>query len=731
MGYKGYVFLFVIVLIFPKPELALAAKPQLVCFSLNSAKRIINETGKTNEFIDSVGYISTIWGIIFDSKNNDLILVGEKDRSKPCLSFDDVILSIRNKDSIATKNNSGVSIEPIKKYKYNPFQQVRYFGGIKNTHIGEVFFESDLLLKQLSLGFRETKIIGFPSEWELMIDNEKAGRLYRPFDVHESLSYFFPVKVRINNSISDCAVLLSINLNVLTDDDLSTKFSTGSFGINYESIRKILDVNPNSEDAVYARIFNEHFEIIALQYPILHELQNLLALPGLFKSVLKSDTTIRNWESEYNYWKNVYKIKPNKTPDSIKTVSRSINGVKYDVSVTGGIFTKTDTINDIWSHLMLSKDPEVLKLAVLKSRPNSNSLVWEIPIGYGSPEEWSDTLKSRINSKYMQNITAAGLKQNRSNIFDIVANHNNLRPYSIIPGWKTPHDGKNLIEFNSSLTSSYGGFESYSPFKKFPIPNTIYSIGGQSVYNSTAAFGILNSIEYVFDNKVSFGIDFPVTLKLFSQDNPSPGGLNYDNILDLAAVVENPIVTNNIQIYDGITDGRWVLPSVLLSNSVQLPCYKKIYDTYVLGKEYANDTTFKYGITDLVTSHSLTSRIPLDDTFFLELDGSYQKDWTSANSPQNSFNYGGSLDMKIEKTLGIFFAITYGADYYKNTDVNNIKSWLKQGQLIQGSILFPGKGGYNTISMGYFFSNVSTSGGAFFINFDLSGVRLFNKRIWF
>jgi len=77
--------LLVISFLFLSFSISAGPTPTLVCFSLKAAKRNFGSIRPAR--IDSVGFISAIWGVVWDSATNDIIIVGEKDRSKPALFF--------------------------------------------------------------------------------------------------------------------------------------------------------------------------------------------------------------------------------------------------------------------------------------------------------------------------------------------------------------------------------------------------------------------------------------------------------------------------------------------------------------------------------------------------------------------------------------------------------------------------------------------------------------------
>jgi len=344
----------------------------LKAFSLSAAKKAIESGSRDKEEIFSVGFITKIWAVLLDN-NEDLIVVGESDPAIPPLLLDDVIVALRTIDNINTGENPGVSIEPISIDKYEPFQRVVYYGGIDSTNYGRICYEADLLLKRLGFGFEQTGVVGFPSEWDLSIDNAKSGRRLNPWERSVGRSWFFPLRVRIAHKYN-CATVTAMTMQVRTDLDEELEMQNEFISINSEALTDILKGNREAVSIIFARLFTQDYEEISLRFPVLVQLKNLLALSGMLAELLKEKTM-----NGFDYWRNEFQVENTNNPTRVPTLSRGVNGLGYSQFMSGGLLATYST-EDAWSDAVISRKPKYLKQAALKSRPSLNAVSWTIPL---------------------------------------------------------------------------------------------------------------------------------------------------------------------------------------------------------------------------------------------------------------------------------------------------------------------------------------------------------------
>ena len=687
----------------PQPN---ESQPHLVAFSLNGAKKsLLANSGKTNQLIQRLGYITKIWGVILDE--TDLIVVGERDNSLPSMILDDLIVAIRIRNKISDeKENPGVSIEPVILDKYTRYQKVKYYGGIDKTHYGKICFEADLLLKKLSMGHEITGIPGFPSEWDLKVDNNKANRRSEPWNNQVSRSWFFPLKININK-YKECAALSSIKMQVKTD---ATPTDLKDFiSINPDSLKKILKVQPDAVSFIYSQLFTRNFDKIARKHPILLQLQNLMALSGLVAEVLQDVN-----DSSLNYWIDEYQVAEVGSPAKIPTLSNGINGLSYNAFISGGISVNYK-VGDGWSNAVIARKPKYLKQAALLSRPSKDAISWRIPLELGSPKNWTpDDLKELRDKE---------LKESHKFLKDLPPEFKYVDPgiqkWLDTPGWHPSTEKENLFNFNSSLFFSTGGFETFSPRGRF------------SVSGSEIALGIPIEVKLVFKNSVEFGIKVPFMVRTNFRDSPSPNlpGIS-DQIITYAGGIENPIITNRIQIMDGVKNGRWKLPGIVFENSLVLPFHSKLFDGFIGIKE---NSPIPFASNTTLFSHGLRTMIPISQNSILMGGGEYQTPWRDSVSINERFLYDIGVIFVVEKDLNLRIGFHLASSFEYDTGIfQNDKEWLNQGNQYLLSFSYPTRKGGNRVYFGWYApSDYSNLNGTFLFSFELNSVHFWDLRAWF
>jgi hypothetical protein len=136
-----------------------------VAYSMNAAQKRVERALRSGEDFRNkwpdlyyLGNITKPWAVVIDNDANDWILVGEHDSSGTPLSLDDWIVALRAR-FFQTQNEPGVTIDPLcceeclKEHlphcTHAKEQRVRFFGGIENTHFGQVCFAADWLTSKM------------------------------------------------------------------------------------------------------------------------------------------------------------------------------------------------------------------------------------------------------------------------------------------------------------------------------------------------------------------------------------------------------------------------------------------------------------------------------------------------------------------------------------------------------------------------------------------------------
>jgi|GEM_PF-3336750 len=708
----------------------LEAFSHLAAYSLSGAKdAIVSGTGDKRE-IYSTGFITRVWAVLLDDQN-DLIVIGERDSTLPAMQLDDVVMAIHTKDKVSSGENPGVSIEPPKLDRYSPTQKVVYYGGIDSTHYGTVCYEADLLLKHLSLGFELTGIEGFTSEWDLALDNDKAGRRIDPWGRSVGRSWFFPLLVRIRQN-NKCAAITAMTMQVRTDQDEELEIPEKYLDLDEEALAEILHNTPEAVSVIYARLFTQRFDAIVTRFPVLIQLQNLLGLSGLIASITKEGTI-----KDIDFWLKEYAVKNVGNPTKVPTLSRSVNGLGYSSSISGGV-RGFYVVEDAWTDAVLSRKPQYLRQAALLSRPSAKAVSWIIPYKLGNPQNWTRELLQQAQTQESERLSR--LYGNATNILqsknqtDVRGKAGDLsgsisrfqRPLST-PGWHPSTEGQDLFAFKGSFFCSYGGFTTYSPDGRFSISGSEISIGTPV------------SLQWVFQNRLDLELTVPLTLRINFEDRfsnlPVRALLGPDFVISYAAGIESPIISNRIQLLSGVKNGRWKLPALILENSVVVPTSNKAFEGFLSGE---SDTEIPFGSDKWHGSHGLQTMIPTSYKSRLDVFGEFQTDWKSPSVGDRLIS-GASMTWLIDKETGQFISLHFLTSYIKPEPKSFIiakpvnESWQSQGQQFLLSWSFPTRSGVNSILLGWYAANrkATGAGGSFIIALDLNGTSLWDARKWF
>ena len=130
-----------------------------------------------------LGGITKPWAVVLDAENNDWILVGERDPKSSVLTLDDWVVALRAR-FIHPEKDPGVTIDPrpckacVKSGKkegcsHSTKQDVRFFGGIEDTHFGQVCYEADWLVKKIGLSLEKLQVKKIKSYFDLSIEQAR------------------------------------------------------------------------------------------------------------------------------------------------------------------------------------------------------------------------------------------------------------------------------------------------------------------------------------------------------------------------------------------------------------------------------------------------------------------------------------------------------------------------------------------------------------------------------
>lgn len=704
---------------------------RLAVFSLSAAENHLKQHGAIPDEIRYAGHITRVWALVLDDERN-LLLIGERDPAAPCLLLEDVVVAFRTKDKISSNGDDpGVSIEPISTDSDLPLQRVRFTGGVENTHYGQVVFEADLLLKLLSEGYVTTGIEGFPSELDMMIDNQKANRYLDPWQEKSNRSYFFPTKVNFRED-KNAVSLTSVTMRVFNSGDTLVQLPEKTIYTDYHTISKLLNEDPKRASPLFTRFLSERYDEVSTYHPVLIELKNMISLSGLFQSLLKDSTVSFKGEG---FWKNVYEVRRIETPTYIPALSRAENGLAYSYGIVGGISTSFGI--DPWTELMLDRAPDLLREGAIRSQPNNGDPIsWVIPVGFGAPDEWRPGLSDSLNAAEYQRLELDyHLKKdscscpNRQSLLHII--QKKPFPQSIVtPGWHPPTEGQHIAAFGGSLILNTGGNELYGPGR-------IYSIG-----QSDLSFGVLSKLSFIAGNRVEFSLVLPLVTKVKFQDTPSNLPGISDTEIQLKTGLESPTLDFRWMLLNGIRNNRFKRPSLILNNSITFKKHWEIARWGIAG-EPAKDF-LPFGSNHALTGHGLDLSASLGSKIYCFLSTTYLHSWGKKNqSGTRKLLLHTSVQFQADEESKLIFGVQARTAIERESTDNYFFQQSRlafQGLQLLGSFSFPKKYGYDTFSLGWYFPHsapsndpynppVKTKGG-FIVELNLDGSRLWNIRKW-
>jgi len=286
----------------------------------------------------SLGF-SRLLGVIFPPERNEILLVGVREEPDPPLVFDELVdalaVSLR-----ALPGAPGVSIDPTgpqlsRGLRENDPMAVRYIGGDRDTIVGQVTFEADRLMKNLSLGMDNVSknpvtsaVPGYRNELDLSLDSPGGGREeWHRFWIEQVDS---PLRV----SRDGRAVLLDTRLGVRTE------YMQVADGRLVSGNRA-----PSRTAAQFAGHLTERYRDYAREFRVYQDLQAFAQMTALAEA-MTSDSVPRELAEarsavDVEWLANDYSIRATDTPATTPAVvarkARRSGNTEHTVVLTGGV----------------------------------------------------------------------------------------------------------------------------------------------------------------------------------------------------------------------------------------------------------------------------------------------------------------------------------------------------------------------------------------------------------
>lgn len=322
-------------------------------YSLKAAQRRLSAGSSDNNVIH-MGGITHLIAAIYDKDANDIILVGKIVNNHSPVSLDDWAVAV--KAVLKIKHDPAVSIDRTNETEKTNKQKVRFEGGLENTQFGKDLLAADVILKRLGLKTLTADIFNVSSYLDLSIEDfEKRGK-QNPV---VSRFWFLPDTEHAKVTVQDGLIIAEEYRILVKNEIMSTE-----------------DNNARDFPAeIFVKDLHTNFQDVKLYYPELSRMEQLYYITaiaqGLESSGMGNSPLI-------SYWLNDFRASNISTPKDYPVEKNSaqatFKGKELTIVVSGGIDL------GVMVYRLQSGGIKAIKNYIIKSRPNANSLSWEVPL---------------------------------------------------------------------------------------------------------------------------------------------------------------------------------------------------------------------------------------------------------------------------------------------------------------------------------------------------------------
>jgi len=306
-----------------------------------------------------LGGITKPWAVVLDAKTGDWILVGERDPKSSVLTLDDWVTALRAR-FIHAEKDPGVTIDPrpcaeCRKAgvpcKHATKQDVRFFGGIENTHFGQVCYEADWLMKRIGLGLERLPVERLKTYYDLSVEQARNTGAVRT-NVG-SRFWFYPIVNRVN-VIGDVVLLEKFQMGVFTE-------------VLYAEVegKPVTDVDKfeHYPSEGFSRSFSENYDSAAEARELLETLRGLTRLAALAKGLCQLDR-----KPSLDFCLTAYPMEKAQTPRDVEVLTVDNRDVGFEIS--GGVSLTALAMQ------FRGGDTSAFRKVVLGARPSAEALLW-------------------------------------------------------------------------------------------------------------------------------------------------------------------------------------------------------------------------------------------------------------------------------------------------------------------------------------------------------------------
>jgi hypothetical protein len=304
-----------------------------VSASAQAAATVPSSAEMVNATVQAAGAytISNIIGATYDEARGEVIVFGIADPNLPPLNFsyirENLVVALRAFYASSGSDLPGVSIEGTQ----NPLSVI-YFGGVTNTHFGQVSFESDRLLKIYTLGKDNlTGITVTSAVTGYMSYPDRMSRLSETAGAPTLIRYFFTPTLQVEPITTPHSIVFSRTTQLVDWAYASVATSTAST----QAAQGFVD-NFNQYYFEYAAERRSAYGDTTLYEMV--QLSKLAAIAQWIQAEgleLKLPGINDPWLSHYPV---AFSATVTQTPGITVTWVQTISGAPYEVSLRGGVY---------------------------------------------------------------------------------------------------------------------------------------------------------------------------------------------------------------------------------------------------------------------------------------------------------------------------------------------------------------------------------------------------------
>lgn len=309
------------------------------------------------ELRDYFGEITRVTSVLFDQDGGQLIFSGDAEPESEPLKLDDFVVALRAIYVLRQDPAVSIGTEPSGLPEY---KKVRYDGGTANTSFGQTMFAADYALKTLSIGRDSTRtpvhlpVEGFKSvvDWTVELDELVLGMQWN------SRVWFVPGRVDIRKRSDGHGILVGDIPVVTLSESRFYRRSLRQRGVE-----------------TFAGFLTEHFDSLAVTYPVVRKLPQLAQLVAVAK-----------WMRDHRIpidagWVEEYELEWVETP----TVVRAVASRRNATGPTGPVVFEMEggvSFREPNAYGLATEQVERVEAQVLETRPTTTgAATWSFQAG--------------------------------------------------------------------------------------------------------------------------------------------------------------------------------------------------------------------------------------------------------------------------------------------------------------------------------------------------------------